>query len=498
MPDAAARPPQQLPGSESDYAPLAPAAVAAAAFAALFAVLLVVIAAMAVLQGKPLQEPWLLVFPALTMVLAFIARRQIRASEGARTGEYWANVAWTVAVVGGALLIAYLLAIQFAVRREATAAFTAFAQPMAESNPSNPSDPKLAEAAFYTLSPGQQSLVGKPGNLAVMQSTHKDAILRLGATDLGRLVARNAGAVTIAPGSLVKWEQKGPGVESVMAGIVTTPEGEVAIAVPLLGQSLEGEPRRWLVSKPPNGSFFAAGGRRSTAYGWGVELVEQSAKQSLTNLLRVLSQPGLVEVFYEGYVLPNGDPKGAAEQLAARIGATLPRAALVGVVGVVPAPKPGMDEAIDRLFFDADGNQRSGAERDQFKSLLLTPGRLAPAGSRNKDNPDVLPLVRVSGTAVEVAVPIEIVLSAEGVQPPVARGLAVMRVADPRGAEVAAELAAMKAAGNAFLATPPAEMVEKWRNLPWQLVRLESDLRPMQVAQPLERAGGPGGAMMGQ
>ena len=494
MPDAAPRPPQQLPGSRNDYAPISLAAVAAAALAFLFVGLLILIGAIAALTGKNLQEPWLLVFPILTVVLAFIARRQIRASEGARTGEYWANIGWTVAVIGGAVFVAYLFAIQYAVRREATAAFTSFTEPLAKSDPNNPLDADLAAAAFATLPPGQQSIVGKPTNAAAMQSTYQETVLRLRSSDLGRLVARNPGAVTVTAGTLVKWERKTSSIDSVMAGTVETPEGITTIAVPLIGLAPEGEVRRWYVAAPANGTYFAPGGRQLTRYGWAVELLGQTGKLAAQEFLALLQRPGMIEVVYEGFVKPGGDAKQAAERMNTFATGAVPRGSVAGTLAMISPSPAGMDAALDTLLTDATGNPRAGTDLERFRVLLATPGRIVPAGARFKENPDVLPLVSVTANSVEVAVPIEIVLATGGEQPPVARGRAILRLPEPQGPTLAAEITATKVKGAEATRVPPANLVEQLRNVKWRLVRLESDLTP--ILMPQSQSRGPPGGMM--
>ena len=63
-------------------------------------VYIVVLAAMgwgAADRSQTLIQPWLLFLPALAVVLAFVARRQIVASEGTRTGVTYASIGWWIA-----------------------------------------------------------------------------------------------------------------------------------------------------------------------------------------------------------------------------------------------------------------------------------------------------------------------------------------------------------------------------------------------------------------
>src|SRR6478609_9674005 len=87
------------PAAQSGYAPISWTAVASLAIAVLFVLVLLMTGYMAWKDKQPLLQSWLLVFPALAVLLAFIARRQIAASEGTRTGQIYATAGWWAAVV---------------------------------------------------------------------------------------------------------------------------------------------------------------------------------------------------------------------------------------------------------------------------------------------------------------------------------------------------------------------------------------------------------------
>src|SRR5262245_61762458 len=101
------------------YVPVSWMAVAAATVAGLFIAILLALAVSAFVTKRPLVQAELLVFPAIGIVLSFAARRMIRNAEGTRTGDNLANIAWWTCVIGGLGYAAYLLAIDFAIRRDA-------------------------------------------------------------------------------------------------------------------------------------------------------------------------------------------------------------------------------------------------------------------------------------------------------------------------------------------------------------------------------------------
>ena len=79
------------PAAQPGYAPISWTAVASLAVAILFVLVLLVTGYMAWRDKQPLLQTWLLVFPAVAVLLAFVARRQIAASEGTRTGQVYAT-----------------------------------------------------------------------------------------------------------------------------------------------------------------------------------------------------------------------------------------------------------------------------------------------------------------------------------------------------------------------------------------------------------------------
>src|SRR5438093_1247197 len=101
------------------YVPVSWLAVAAFSVAGLFVVTLLALGGFAFVNKKPLLMGELLVLPVIAIVLSFAARRAIRNSEGTRTGEKLAANAWWLSVVFGLCYVAYLFAIDFAIRRDA-------------------------------------------------------------------------------------------------------------------------------------------------------------------------------------------------------------------------------------------------------------------------------------------------------------------------------------------------------------------------------------------
>lgn len=497
MADTAPRLPPILPPAGPAYAPIAGTAVAALGVAGLFLILLVVLGYQAFASGKSLLEPWLLFFPPLALVLAFVARRQIRTSEGARTGEKYANMARTIALVGGLGFLAYLFGVQFAVRQEAQREFTRWADLLAASNPADPRDPNLVAAAYYTLSGEQRkSVPGGEKDVESMVAIHNDAILALQATDLARLCQRHRGGVTIRPSGVQKWDQKLSAIDCTLTAVATSPEGEHTLVVPMSAGYDDSKQRRWRVMLPQPAYVV---GRALTPYGWQVEAVEQSGRAFVADLYTVLQQRGLSHLAYLAYVRPETTRKAGEAEFIQLSGSAGGRAALLGAPALSPALLPGAaaaDEYLARkVFAKPDGTPPTGPELDKFMFCWTQPGRITAPGVNLKGSPDVHPVTSVAD-AIEVSVPAEMVLSAEGQSPPTARARVVVRLPADAEAALLAELARLKEAGGSPTAEPAAEAIERGRTLPWRVVRISSDLKQVMVMQqaPDPRGGGmPGG-----
>ncbi len=496
MADTARRLPPTLPPAGPAYAPIAATAVAALGVAGLFATLLVVLGGLAYTDKKSLIEPWLLFFPPLALVLAFVARRQVRTSEGARTGERYADMARTIALVGGLGYLAYLFAVQFAVRREAGREFAKWASLLTASDPANPHDPKLIAAAYYTLSGEQRKAVPGGENDAVgMERAHQDAILNLQASDLARLCQRQPAGVTITPSGVQKWEQRLTQIDCTLTAFATSAEGEFALVVPMQAGYDDAKQRRWRVL-PPKPAYITD--RALTPYGWQVAMVEQSAAGFAADLYGILRVPDSSYLAYLTYVKP-GETRQSGFKAFAGLAESAPgRAGLVGAAALSPALLPGAAAADDdlarRVFAKPDGTPPGGAELDKFRYVWTQPGRLLAAGTNLKGNPDIHPVTTVAGP-VEVNLPAEMVLGTGGQQPPTARARVVLKLPADAEAALLADLARLKAAGGAKTSAPPPEVVEQVRNLPWRVTRLSSDLKQVVVLQPTQPAGGgmPGG-----
>ena len=494
MADARPRLPTGLPGNQTSYAPINFLAAASLGAAGLYALGIVVFGLIAFRDGKSLFVEWLLVVAAAAVVLAFVARRQIRGSEGTQTGERYANLGWTIGFVGGVGYIAYLLAVQYAVRRDAEKEFGRWAGQVAKLDPANPHDPALAAAAYYTLSAGQRASVKGETDVAGMEAGQRDALLILSVSDLARVCRRNPGAVTITGRGVQKWDQRPTEISCTLTGTAVTPEGEFRLVVPMQAEYDQLKQRQWRVLPPSQGAGYIER-RELTEYGWQLDALEQSGRAFAQQLFGLLAKPGGSNPAYTTFVAPEFEPDSGASAFNAVMQAK-DNDRLAGVTGAAPAavvPNPPGAEAYltTRVFGKPDGAKLEPAEADKFRYAWSAAGRLVPAGSAVKGNPDVNPAVAVVDGVVEVSVPAEMQLTAEA-SPPTARAAVVLRLSPAGQAKLGPDLARMKADPGPRTVTPPADIVERVRTLPWRVTRITSDLRPLPKPERAPPGGQPG------
>jgi hypothetical protein len=260
------------------YAPLSAMAVVSLALGGLYLFLLALFGYLAYQAKQPLLEWWLFALPAVGMFLAFIARRQIRTSEGARTGEGFANAGWWVCLISGACYLAYLVANDLAVRADSERAVVQWADKLAQANPADPADKPTWEAFERTLDPGSPQ-IGNPASAfapvaAVQYGQFRD-------TPLLVLWSRNRQAAKFSPNGLRKWELSTDGkLTCEAAGTLSCPEGEFQVVVPMQRVSDAKKESRWQVVPVGGYKFLELETVSRTKYGWMVVGLEQSAMRT--------------------------------------------------------------------------------------------------------------------------------------------------------------------------------------------------------------------------
>jgi hypothetical protein len=468
-------------------------AVAAMGVAALFVLLILATGYGAYKEKRPLLQEWLLALPVAAIVFSFAARRVIRNSEGTRTGELFGidlpNTAWWVSLVLMLGYGAYLLAINVAIRRDAGAEVARWVGLII--------DDKLPQAFNRTLPPG--------GRLseAQLQARFRDELLIFRQSDLVRIAVRNKGDSTFVPGGMRDWQYRSTGIECVFTGTLRCPEGSFPVHVMLKGTEgvagVEGVApgRQWQVAPSPNG-YVQWGGATRTAYGHYVAELERKGTTFGMGFLQTFLEksnqpdktgvPGIQYLLYRGYVEPDGDPATCF-----RVTEPSPaRAAAAGAIAEFFGPPDAkyneyLANVQNRLFrLTGAGGDASAAQREQFVSIWKR-GGLLPPGMRLRNSADTTPLITVTDSAVELRVPVELLIPGDDLS--AARGRLVVACTDHA---VLDELKRLRSAADP---DKPSTNPDEFRDRPahWRVVAVESDLVKVQTPRAQQGPGDTGG-----
>lgn len=496
------------------YAPLSWLAVVSLAVSVLFVVLLLVLGWLAYKASQPLLEVWLFIFPAIGIFLAFISRREIRNSEGARTGEGYANIAWWTCVVVGACYGAYLVANELAVRAEAERAVTQWAEKLAKGDPNNATDQNVREAFEKTLEPGNP-MIGNPqaiqtGISGVVFSQFRNSPLLL-------VWARNRVDAKFTPNGLRSWQLTPDGkLACEVAGILSCPEGEFPVTIPLMGTTdpnNKSKPRAWQIIPGKKYQYLELEQAARTRYGWLVAGLETSAVLTADQFIEThrLPPPFGPSAAIDGFITNRHTPAYTADLIRgadSRLWLVGPSALVIGPTDLAEVPaadrptgffarsngQPMTDAPFDR----PDGQKVAGGLetlREVWERPALT--MLSPTFKsklRVADATPKFPIVDTSDPArVVVKVPIDFQPRREEFlrnRGTFTSGHLVLVCDDPAVLkEVADAYQEAKAGRSSPKTTPPEGPARQFR---FRVIRIESDLLP--IAPPDQQgAGGPGG-----
>ncbi len=473
---------------EIPYVPVSWAAAAAANVAGVFFLTLLVLGYFAFSNKKPLLMGELLVMPVIAIVLCFAARRMIRNSEGTRTellyGVNLVNTAWWLSLILGLCYVAYLVAIDYAISRDSRSEVDKW---MGYVKPGTPKDTRMA--FWRTLPPGARQGVS-PDDEYQMEARFRDELLTFRTCDLLKLAQRNRGEFEFVPGS-VTWKYLPGAIECTVLGSATCPEGTFPVIIPLKGidgvSGAEGGggARQWMVVRPPSAGFIDQRNATRTQYGWLLLVLEVDGGAFAKGFVSHLAPgPSSHTYAYRAFVVPGGDRPGwgaVATDPVLQFAFAAPAGAL-GDAGYA-------DYMANQFYKLPGGGEPSSEQKARFAASWSAQG-VRPGGEKLKDPTgtaiDKEDVITLTDTAVEVRVPVEIPLLGKT---EVARGRVVVICTDPA---LLAELKQLKASANPGqgTASPPEDMVR--RKAAWRVVRIESDLAPVNIVQQGGPGGGPG------
>jgi hypothetical protein len=422
----------------ANYSPLSWYAMGAFVVSIIFAVLLVVLGLSAIIENKPFNESWLLLFPIIGIVLAFAGRRHIRNSEGTRTGEKYANWAWWICLLGALVYGANLIGIGYTIRSDAEGMFTRWTNKLVEADPTNPADTATAEA-FYPITDAERRENFSSVDYKKMGALYPTQLPVFRQNKIFAILARNKGQCQFVSDGLQNWEQTPGQLECTLAGTLKTPEGDYPLLVPMLAKTGP-KGRAWQI-RIPDGYIAEGQGKvvSRTTYGWWMEYLSNSAMTAGVTEIQKAGMPGVAMPKNDFFVLLPSE------------GGT---------------PKPTLDDL-------------------KFCWEPTSAGRVQMPGSFLGFAPDRNPFISIADDKIEVRVPVELRPGFVTKRDSGCRGKLVFQLDDPALIQEIRK-AHDEAAKSARTDKMPEELSN--RKIPWKLIRLESSLK---VEEAPQKAGNP-------
>lgn len=456
------------------YIPLSWPAVAAFGAAVVFLMVLLGLAIDAYWMRRPLLEPELvLVFVVTTLLLSFVSRRIIRNSEGTRTGDVAVGgatlnlpvAAWWTAVVLGLAYFAYWFAVEYSVRREARAEVQKWIEAISRN--------EIPVAFHQTIAPTRRAAIA-PADAARMENEFRESFIAFRQARLTRTIQRNPGGCRFEPGGLRNWAFDREGLSCTYAGVLQCPEGRFHVVVPLRGtEPAAADPeqiaagRQWQILYSEDGYIDSS---VLTPYGWAVNsLIAQGESHGRAFLTEQASGPQAQAVAVATFV--SGEDADAD---------FAPLAAVGGWGLRYHFPAAWLDRTADRLFTLEGGAAPSEGQRDRFRRMWRTTGVLPP-GLRIMDSPDRGESLTITPVGLELKLPVELPMPTESFEPSAARGRLVLTCTSP---DVVARLNALRSAADPHRMTERAPSDLNLPPAPWQVLRIESNLRVAPPSRP--------------
>ena len=478
------------------YAPLAPMVVAALVTTTLFVVTFAFFGYQAYRDNKPLNSTFLLLLAALGFVLSFLGLREVKTSEGAKTGRKYATATWWVCLVGGLCYMASMLGVEWLVRTDAERQFKLYCDGFAQANPLKADDEAGRSAFLKTMDPNNVASFENNPKLLELQFALPTAIYR----NMPALMvaSRNKGQYEFIAQGLKSWEQKEDLTVCVAAGILRCPEGEFPLEIHLVSTLGANKKKSWRVTNvdkmvKEDETRRLIGDR--TGYGWLVYALEMhavryaddtleamngySGKQPLDRPNRQFDLPastaqGIVKAFFM-----HTPPSGVAP---AAVGlSTLDREQVGGGLTALygdPSPLP------DGFLTREDGTPQAPEQLEYLRKVWANPREnlVFPAGRgpRSPQLPVRNPYFEFSDKQISVMVPFEMtpqVKAFMGSQRSLAIGWLHYVCDDPK---VVAEFDTARAAAGSKSVSLPPEL--KDRKFPLRLVGIRSNLTVLDTA----------------
>ena len=489
---------------EVAYTPISWLAVAAGVAALVFALVFILLSISSFLKKQPMIMPVLLALPLITLVLSFAAYCHVNNSEGTRTGKLFklnlVGGSAAIGLLGGAGYIAYLGAMEFAVRKDAEIVFNEWTKHLVDISPNDPNDPGIIRALHRTLEPSSQQRVN-PADVASIRNAFSEQYTQFSQSDLVRICRRHPGNVTIVPQGLVNWEREQQRARCTLNADITSPEGVHTISLEMIADIAPNGSRAWGLQNKP--SYVVA--RRLTPYGKSVEDLENVASQLSQRFVESLGlqivgrfadptdQKNFRQRLYIDFIANPFPPAKPAFFLA-----TLFRVALAGAPAAIEANSLGYEKSLVETVFApiviATGlapDMRAKEERDMRTKFeaIWNGSRIARSGSLIKGSKDVFPILTHDDKSIRVSVPCEMLMPGSDQPTNATRARLTFECTDPK---IVGDLMKLKNEAKPNDAKPSGALPLSTDSIPFRIVRIESDMKPGPQPQQARSEGGGG------
>ncbi|MCZ2342497.1 MAG: TIGR04086 family membrane protein [Bacteroidales bacterium] len=459
-------------GHTPEYAPISPTAAISLIVALVFVFVLAVAALIATLAKESLLDVRLFLFPAISVVLAFVARKQIESSEGTRTGLQYATAGWWISVIVGLGYAAYLLGIQFTIRNDAEQNFAAWTDKLLAIKLNEPNDPSLYEACYKTIAPAIRAQVASPRNTTAMNQVFAKELSAFQQLDVFRIVARNRGQAQFIAQGMRDWEEETRKISCTLSYKLITPEGEHNLLIPMQA-AVENGRREWQIVPSESGYVKSV---KLSRLGWWVKHAEDSGQMVSAEFLHLLAAgPEQRKLAYLGYISPDADMAQVLAWFSPLVAEA--RLALAGGAAFsIPTPQ-GLEAVSQSSTFltGPNGNALNDAEQKRLQ-IAFQEGRISPQVPGTPEETVLHPVFQIQDAQLELHVPIRVGLATTGT---FANGTLILATTQPAKL---AEYKQLVSSPGALSATPPADITKE--RFPWHVRRIESDLKALAPPRP--------------
>jgi hypothetical protein len=278
------------------YKPLSVLALVAFVTAAIYSVVVGALAVVAFSSGQTLFLPvWLVLFPAIAVACALIARLQIRRSEGTLSGGALATWAWWLGTLFGLGFLAFYFATYLAVTKQAKDFSEVWLSKLREG--------KMTEAFLLTQEPAVRKFDKASDKEAILERygvmplrARKGPLAAFEDRDVARIFLQGGPKTQFSSLGAKNWQYDKGGYKVWQTFLIVSPLGAWDVQVTV--QSAEGpefEGRQWFVSL----NDCAVTGKTDSPLGMAIDYFRKQSRSFLRDWIFKLADNRGEDAYYD-------------------------------------------------------------------------------------------------------------------------------------------------------------------------------------------------------